>query len=417
MDLEPLRLIALIGLNVQLVGSLLLVVLFFLLLRNVSRRAWFAQWAWAWAAVSVAIGALELRYLLTPIVGPIVRGDRSVGTLVLYFVYQLGKLGFFGFLLSGAATYAAGVRVRRWVSAALVAGAVYAAASVALSPELDGVVVWQAPVAIAAFALCSMALLRMPASRRTLGSELTGTVFGLGASLWALYAGAFGTLVYGGTTGANNPVFGIVRYNSFIDLLVQVLLGFGMVVMLMEDAKRVVDDAHAQLAIAHDQLRRDALLDPLTGALNRRAFGEGVGLAAAKAAFGSVAMLDLDNLKTVNDSLGHAAGDVLLRHVVVVLRAALRPSDRIYRWGGDEFLLVLEGARAADVRARVEATLRAAPATLDASGVALGLAASFGVADYVGAEQLMSAIEQADAEMYRHKRRRRSGELAAIPVG
>ena len=112
----------------------------------------------------------------------------------------------------------------------------------------------------------------------------------------------------------------IVIHNGYCDALLQMLLGSGMVVMLMEDAKREADDARAELAVAHDKLRRDALYDSLTDSLNRRAFAEGVGLEMARATFGAVVVLDMDNLKQVNDSAGHACGDELLQHLAGTLR-------------------------------------------------------------------------------------------------
>ena len=117
------------------------------------------------------------------------------------------------------------------------------------------------------------------------------------------------------------------------------LLGYAMVLVLMEDSKREFDDAQAELRVTHDQLRRAALYDSLTDSLNRRAFAEGVGLEMVRATFGTVVIADLDNLKLVNDRHGHMAGDQIIRRCADVLRATLRPYDKLYRWGGDEFLL------------------------------------------------------------------------------
>src|ERR671929_1261361 len=98
----------------------------------------------------------------------------------------------------------------------------------------------------------------------------------------------------------------VVNFNTYFDLLLNIALGFGMVVLLMEDAKREVDDAQSELRVAHDQLRRAALYDTLTDSLNRRAYEQGVGLEMARGTFGTVVIADLDNLKAVNDAFGHA---------------------------------------------------------------------------------------------------------------
>ena len=76
-----------------------------------------------------------------------------------------------------------------------------------------------------------------------------------------------------------------------------------------------------------------------------------------RATFGTVVMADLDNLKRANDRYGHAVGDRLIRLCAEVLRATLRPYDKLYRWGGDEFLLVLPSAHASDVLARLQRNL------------------------------------------------------------
>jgi diguanylate cyclase (GGDEF)-like protein len=405
-------LVAYLGVIVQLVGSVLLVVLFFLLRRNMSRKAYFGMWAWAWLCVTLAILLLVFRYSVMPNNAFTAAHDDVLQVQLIYIGYQLLKLFYIECLVAGTVMYATGLRARRYFAITFAAAIAYAIISVLFGQSLNGVVVWQAPVAVAGFTFCAYTLLRLPPSRRSLGSEITGTIFGLAGGIWALYAGAFGLALL--NPASHNPLIGMVRYNSYVDILVQVLLGFGMVVMLMEDAKREADDAHAELEVAHSQLRREALLDPLTGALNRRAFGEGVGLDTAKAAYGAVVMLDLDNLKVTNDTLGHAAGDALLRYLVNILRSTVRPSDKVYRWGGDEFLVVFPGATVADAEFRLGAALTTAmPLEMAGMPEALPLEASLGGAAYAGAEQMIFAIEQADQAMYRQKTRRKSRAAAS----
>src|SRR5688572_31070531 len=74
---------------------------------------------------------------------------------------------------------------------------------------------------------------------------------------------------------SHGPLYYLLLYNSFFDLILQMLLGYGMVVLLLEDVSRESEDARYQLALAHDRLEQLSLYDPLTGALNRRAYDEG----------------------------------------------------------------------------------------------------------------------------------------------
>ena len=140
--------------------------------------------------------------------------------------------------------------------------------------------------------------------------------------------------------------------------------------------------------------------DALTGALNRH--GGNVQLAASiaglaeRAAF-TVAVLDMDALKQINDHQGHDAGDRALVRIVHGLQPLLGPSDWICRQGGDEFLVGLHG----DMQA-MEARLSAWTAALVASDPLLRL--SIGLASYVPGEHVHALCRRADAAMYRAKR-------------
>lgn len=106
------------------------------------------------------------------------------------------------------------------------------------------------------------------------------------------------------------------------------------------------------------QLRSDATLDALTGALSRRAFGEVAGIAAAAAARTgepvSLALVDLDKFKQINDEGGHAAGDEVLVRLAQAWRSSLRRGDALGRLGGDEFALLLRNTTAAQAETLLE---------------------------------------------------------------
>ena len=411
-------LIGQIGLLLQIGGSALLATLFLLLRRHAAqRRGYFRAWGDAWIAVTLAVVAVAVRQFAARHLD-IGSSLADLGLHVLFFAYIAGKLLYLAFLVVGTVAYARGVRRRevlRWAVPAALVGSAIAATTVSSVRDL---MLWQAPLVVAALGYQAVELLRLPRSRRGLGSAATAVVFALIAALWLLY----GSMLVLQRVPSIAPVAGgMLQYNAYVDLLLQVLLGFGMVVILMEDAKREADDAHAELAVAHDQLRRLSLYDSLTECLNRRAFAEGVGLDSARATFGTVAMLDVDNLKDVNDTLGHTAGDDLLRALVHVLRGSLRPSDRLYRWGGDEFLVIVPGARAEEIAPRIEETLRAHGRVQLGSdpGTEVPLLVSVGCAVYESAEELAAAIGRADARMYAQKsgrKLRRTDTPTSIPV-
>jgi diguanylate cyclase (GGDEF)-like protein/PAS domain S-box-containing protein len=165
----------------------------------------------------------------------------------------------------------------------------------------------------------------------------------------------------------------------------------------------VTDEARAR-----EEMRRRAALDGLTGCLNRFAVSEALGEALRACGAGvAVVFVDLDRFKAVNDELGHAAGDALLRALAGRLRTAMPAGSPVGRIGGDEFLLVCRDvpseAAAQDLGARLAAVL-AAP--LDLNGHAVTPSASVGVAwtgdGGVAAEALVAAADEA---MYQAKRR------------
>jgi diguanylate cyclase (GGDEF)-like protein len=155
-------------------------------------------------------------------------------------------------------------------------------------------------------------------------------------------------------------------------------------------------------------LRALAMVDDLTRIANRRAIlalGEDL-LRQARLAGNELSLLviDIDHFKTVNDRLGHAAGDRVLRHVALLIGGTLRPRDGLGRLGGEEFLVLLPatGGDAAVVLAeRVRTTLAAAPVAAHTQPVRLTI--SIGVATAGRAETLARVLERADRALYRAK--------------
>ncbi|HYE52367.1 MAG TPA: diguanylate cyclase [Azospirillaceae bacterium] len=158
------------------------------------------------------------------------------------------------------------------------------------------------------------------------------------------------------------------------------------------------------------QLERLATLDPLTGMMNRRRMQELMEEERDRARrYGhsfSVVLMDLDRFKAINDSHGHAAGDVAIRTAAERGAAALRGSDRMARFGGEEFVVLLPETGlpgAAKVAERILSLIRGTPILHD--GMEIRLTASAGVAEWAGPEEpLHQMVARADAALYQAKR-------------
>jgi diguanylate cyclase (GGDEF)-like protein len=138
------------------------------------------------------------------------------------------------------------------------------------------------------------------------------------------------------------------------------------------------------------RLRVLATHDSLTGALNRRAFAEALDAAVSRAARGqgtcSVAILDVDNFKGINDARGHAAGDAALQHLTALVESRTRRGDVVGRLGGEEFGIVLNDADAEGAEAYAD-SLRAALAAAPANAAIPRFTVSIGVAELADGDQ------------------------------
>jgi diguanylate cyclase (GGDEF)-like protein len=161
------------------------------------------------------------------------------------------------------------------------------------------------------------------------------------------------------------------------------------------------------------RVQRLAAVDPLTGVFNRR--GLDLVLPESGDELVSVAMCDLDRFKSINDGLGHAAGDEVLRKVARLLVSVMRSSDGVMRWGGEEFLLVLPGielGRARRIVERARSWIEREPIEVD--GRCIGITVSVGVAERRAGEAREALIARADEALYVAKNLGRNRvELAA----
>jgi diguanylate cyclase (GGDEF)-like protein len=167
-----------------------------------------------------------------------------------------------------------------------------------------------------------------------------------------------------------------------------------------------------------DRLSSQVFVDFVTGLFNRRAFEEHLTVELDRARRYerplSILLLDLDGFKEVNDSFGHAVGDQVLRSVGEILRAIFRTTDRVCRYGGDEFAVIFPETAKDDVL-RLAERLRRRVAGINVNGERRsGITASIGVSSYLrDADGLAELVARADQALYRAKSEGRNQVTAA----
>jgi diguanylate cyclase (GGDEF)-like protein len=171
---------------------------------------------------------------------------------------------------------------------------------------------------------------------------------------------------------------------------------------------RALAEAAAQRRTLEEELRHQALHDPLTQLPNRTLFKDRVEHALKRRRVDektiAVAFLDIDDFKTINDSLGHAAGDELLVTVAQRITESLRTSDTPARLGGDEFAVLLEDvADAADVAIPARHILESVAAPIELEGRLHSVRGSVGIAIHQPGQGPAELLRNADVAMYSAK--------------
>ena len=209
---------------------------------------------------------------------------------------------------------------------------------------------------------------------------------------------ALGTVVV--VAGTAQMVEALVHYAAFIA---------GASLCALWIAFVVTSRMSARIAQAEKKLEYLASTDPLTGLPNRRAFydelNERLQRGANACSRAALILVDLDDFKTVNDTLGHGAGDELLKHVAVALRQSVRMADLVSRIGGDEFavLVAIAKEKAEGIRT-AERIARALARPFDLPRASIVASASVGVSVYPDdAVDVASLVSSADIALYAAK--------------
>jgi diguanylate cyclase (GGDEF)-like protein len=210
-------------------------------------------------------------------------------------------------------------------------------------------------------------------------------------------AGVFGLLLVGDKAGD------VTTFDNDDRKLLETFASHASV--LLENDR--LEQSLAALSELQDQLRHQAFHDALTGLPNRVLFTERVGEALTRAAEGgvppAVLFLDLDDFKSINDTLGHAAGDELLFAAAGRVLANVRPGDVPARLGGDEFAVLIESAGDREPERVAERLVEALRAPFSIQGREVAVTASVGIAAAEPGETADKLLRNADIAMYSAK--------------
>jgi diguanylate cyclase (GGDEF)-like protein len=386
----------------QVIGIALVAMLSLFLNRSIE-RVYLRYFAMAWICLAVGLSSLFVCFRF-----PWTAAWLETG-------YYLGEYLFGLLLIAGCRNYATGRTLGRRDGFLLLL-AVTAAALMPFSSEEFVVRFVVQAAALSAFFALAFLQLEQAHGKSGPGLSITRVALALLSLSFLHYVP-----VYTHAFVANAELPFVYRaYGSVSDLILEVLLAFGIVILTMEDVRREVELMNRDLRAAHDRLEMLVRLDPLTESLSRHALYtlvEERHRSRGVAPGGCVAAVDVDDLKPINDTYGHAAGDDVIRAVARATRSVVRADDLVFRWGGDEFLVVLFGVAPEDVRSRLEGLEARLLLTRLGDDAVLDVKVSFGVAAFGAETPLERAIEAADEAMYRQKQLRKSQRLESSAAG
>jgi len=337
--------------------ALTLVLLFFFrLAARHDPRPYLRAWTAAWAAQALALAAL------------------AAGPTPLLLLWVLGQAVYGLLVLKGSWDFSRG--------------------------PLPAVVFPVAAAGALLLAGAGPAVLSAAALQASVHGMLAATHAGAAALLWPLrepggwgirgMANALGLLSLLFASLALAPALTSGGAGTSAVLVVQTFFGLAVVLAVAEAAQWALTATHQQLKEAQHRLKVLGETDALTGCFNRQVFRELVDdlRSGGRGQHGVVLLLDLEGFRELNEREGHAAGDDALRRAAEAIRGRTRSTDVLVRWGGDEFVLVLQGVGHAEAQAR-------SAEIAEALGRA-GLAARSGLGAYGPGSDIMAAVHEAE---------------------
>lgn len=387
-----------IGLIIQFAGIFLMGTLFVFLAKSLKSDA-LKYWKGAWLSLAFALLSLHIAFTFPEVVKP------------FNFLYYLSEYIFAYLLIAGCRSFAGDWKPSPKSWFLLVPALLISLFLTFPAADFNNVFNFHSFILASSFAISFFALSGICESQR----KDTGLrVMKFALALLALDFFHYAIIFSLKRTGFQLPLpDNYLAYNSIIDLVLEILLGFGMVIVLMERVRGDVEETNLKLKEAHDKLEKLAHIDPLTTAFTRHAFygflrKHGKDTAAIS---GCVGVFDIDNLKPINDLYGHSVGDVAISTVAHAIRSLVRADDLIFRWGGDEFFVIMLGFDARQAQLRMDnLNLMLEDVRLYGLTEKTTVKVSFGFAVFKDIDELEKAVEIADAEMYKAKQRKKKTE-------
>ena len=377
-----------LGLLVQALGAALIGLLCFMLNGVVQRPALSAWWV-GWLSLAGGLFALLIEQAVPA---------TAAVTLPLY---MFGEYLFGYWIVEGCAHFGGRPWSRRLLP---VLFGLFAIAAIAI-PHLIGydfrAIFMLQSLALATIFIAALIALA-PAARRAPSSP--GLMAMRGALILLIVTFLSYIPIFGASVLTNMPLpLTWLKLSSAVHLVSEFLLGFGGAVLVLEENHHGLAVSYDDLAASSAKYRDAAERDALTGVYNRHAFFRMLDALreGGTPAHGCAAMLDVDELKQLNDNHGHSAGDAALVRVAKAVAQRARRDDRLFRWGGDEFLLIALGLHAPDLAVRLDQVNQelSAPEPVPVH-------VSYGAVEFGNAGELLDAVKHADADMYTSKRER-----------
>ncbi len=373
---------------VQLAVASLLAIFFFTLARSL-RLIEVRLWARAWLADTVALVAVYLTAFFS---------DSGFLRQLTLGLYLAAKTAFVIWVVAGVSQHLAPGKkaVLEERNAWWMVGLWGLSLGLA-NPSLSAALMAQSTLVAGAFLATAFWVWRRPRFPRS--RWLAASLF-LEGVLFAGYVAALVPTVWGGA-----PPRGLLPVTSFFDAGAELVLAMSMLIVLESSSTAQLNHLHAELMDSYDRLRALVEQDPLTGLANRRAL-ETEPLRQHNQPV-VVAFFDVDNFKEINDKYGHVVGDACLIRVATVIASRFRPEDRVFRWGGDEFLVLAAGMDPSSVEERFAAIVQ------DLEKAEEGLPPcrlTMGISQLSPGQSLNEALAAADLAMYRARQQRTASQ-------